>query len=56
MENYIYSQVADSRYEQKRNWSRKRSYKIFAYESDSSVNAKVSMRSSFFKCEPWKRW
>lgn len=25
-----------------------RSYKIVAYESDSSVNAKVSMRSSFF--------
>lgn len=33
-----------------------RSYKIVAYESDSRVNAKVSMRSSFFKCEPWKRW
>lgn len=26
-----------------------RSYKIVAYESDSSVNAKVSMRSSFFQ-------
>lgn len=25
-----------------------RSYKIVAYESDSSVNAKVSMRSWFF--------